>query len=155
MVTVVRDGELYHHGILGQRWGVRRTPEQLGHGPSGNSSKGNSSKVEASRNARRGLSPIGRKKTKARTLMDEMDSMSDQELRQRINRLQMEQQLSQLDRQQREASMGLFEPSAIDRELIRQELEEVYNNKTGKMEFMPSDEAIRRSKAYRERRKSK
>lgn len=23
--------ELYHHGIKGQKWGVRRTPEQLGH----------------------------------------------------------------------------------------------------------------------------
>lgn len=23
--------ELYHHGILGQKWGIRRTPEQLGH----------------------------------------------------------------------------------------------------------------------------
>lgn len=21
---------MYHHGILGQRWGVRRTPEELG-----------------------------------------------------------------------------------------------------------------------------
>ena len=23
--------ELYHHGVKGQKWGVRRTPEQLGH----------------------------------------------------------------------------------------------------------------------------
>lgn len=27
----VSDGELYHHGIKGQKWGIRRTPEQLGH----------------------------------------------------------------------------------------------------------------------------
>ena len=25
------DGQLYHHGIKGQKWGVIRTPEQLGH----------------------------------------------------------------------------------------------------------------------------
>lgn len=25
------DNELYHHGIKGQKWGIRRTPEQLGH----------------------------------------------------------------------------------------------------------------------------
>lgn len=25
--------ELYHHGIKGQKWGIRRTPAQLGHKP--------------------------------------------------------------------------------------------------------------------------
>lgn len=24
-------GEIYHHGIKGQKWGIRRSPEQLGH----------------------------------------------------------------------------------------------------------------------------
>ncbi len=33
--VIHKSDELYHHGILGQRWGVRRTPEQLGHAPSG------------------------------------------------------------------------------------------------------------------------
>jgi hypothetical protein len=27
-------GELYHHGVKGMKWGVRRTPEQLGHSKS-------------------------------------------------------------------------------------------------------------------------
>ena len=28
---IIIDGELYHHGIKGMRWGIRRTAEQLGH----------------------------------------------------------------------------------------------------------------------------
>ena len=31
--------ELCHHGIKGMRWGVRRTPEQLGHEPPTKASK--------------------------------------------------------------------------------------------------------------------
>lgn len=52
---------IYHHGIKGMKWGIRRTPEELGHAPS-KSSK----------------------------------DMSDEELRKRVNRLQMEKQYKQL-----------------------------------------------------------
>ena len=63
------DNELYHHGVKGMKWGVRRTPAQLGHKPSK-------------------LTTSQRK--------SEMKKMSDTELRNRINRIQMEKQYMQL-----------------------------------------------------------
>ena len=70
--------ELYHHGILGQKWGVRRTEAQLARGGKGKTS---SSKVSAK----------AEQKSKVK-------SMSDAELRQKINRMQMEKQYSQLSK---------------------------------------------------------
>lgn len=32
-------GEIYHHGIKGMKWGVRRSPEQLGYAPKGTVAK--------------------------------------------------------------------------------------------------------------------
>lgn len=32
-------GAIYHHGIKGMKWGVRRSPEQLGHAPKGKVAK--------------------------------------------------------------------------------------------------------------------
>lgn len=67
---------LQHHGILGQRWGVRRTETQLARGSKGSSSSKRVSAKEVEKN--------------------KVKSMSDAELRQRINRIQMEKQYEDL-----------------------------------------------------------
>ncbi len=54
MDYIYKDGELYHHGVKGMKWGVRRTPEQLGHKPRGNRKKklkGSPSAIEKAKKA--------------------------------------------------------------------------------------------------------
>lgn len=75
---------LEHHGVLGMKWGVRRTPAQLGRGKSSSSKKTTSDDShEDYKKAYSGKS---------------VKSMSDAELRSKLNRLQMERQYSQLSK---------------------------------------------------------
>ena len=77
------DNELMHHGILGMKWGVRRYQNKDG-----------------------SLTPAGKKKAKSEIPLHEdyaknhskksVKSMSDVELRNRINRYQLEQQYNKL-----------------------------------------------------------
>lgn len=73
--------EIWHHGIKGMKWGVIRTAEQLGHKVSSRLSREDNShedykRAHDSKNVR---------------------SMSDAELRARLNRLNMEEQYSRLN----------------------------------------------------------
>lgn len=75
---------LKHYGIKGMKWGVRRTPQQLGHAVAKKASSGEkkASKVTGNKTTSRAF----RKST----------SISDEELQKRINRLNMEERYEDL-----------------------------------------------------------
>lgn len=80
----MKNNELYHYGILGMRWGVRRTPAQLGRSTTGkktSSSKSNSKKVSSTS-----------KQSNKKSVKD----MTDDELKSKINRLELEKRYKDL-----------------------------------------------------------
>lgn len=77
----MEQNELMHYGIKGMKWGVRRTEAQLARARG----KSKTSSEEESEDYKKAHSSKSVK------------SMSDVELRSRLNRLQMEQQYSRLN----------------------------------------------------------
>ena len=69
---------LIHHGILGMKWGVRR----------------NGSTISSSKSVRK--VSTGKTSSKKENQQSAVKKMSDAELRQKINRMQMEKQYNQL-----------------------------------------------------------
>ena len=101
--------ELMHHGIKGQRWGVRRTPAELGHvigarkkedsgDTAGASIKDRISAAAQSWQAKRAAKTAQKEPEKKAKKLDKkgVEKMTDDELRERINRLRMEEQYSDL-----------------------------------------------------------
>ena len=78
---------LYHYGVKGQKWGVIRTPAQLGHAPKKSKKKKRSVVTSTKKNTTK-------KKTKS------ISEMTDEEIRQRINRLSLENDLRRLQPRQ-------------------------------------------------------
>lgn len=111
------ENSLYHHGVKGMKWGVRRTPAQLGH------------KTTSSKKKKTGLFSKSKQETKKKTVVKSTEhteqkpkkksvkEMTDQELNTSINRMRLEQQYAQLT--PKKASLGKrFVNSAINDVLV-------------------------------------
>ena len=100
------NNELYHHGIKGMKWGIRRNDAQLGHPTGKIDLKKTKNKVDAAgtivnetKNINNTASKKAQKKAQKQKL-SEAKTMSDQELRERVNRLNMEQQYVRMSTEQ-------------------------------------------------------
>lgn len=117
------DDELYHHGVKGQKWGVRRTKAQLGYKTTSSAKKKTTSKSTSTRAVSKKtnswvknyLAKRSTAKKKASTKNEQeadkpkkksVSEMSDAELREKISRLQMEKQYKELTASSKQNSRG-------------------------------------------------
>ena len=96
------DNELYHYGVKGMKWGIRKDRSSGGSVDLQKAKK----KVDAAntivnetRNINNATSKKGQKKAQKQKL-SEAKIMTDQELRERVNRLNMEQQYVKMSAEQ-------------------------------------------------------
>lgn len=94
---------LAHHGIKGMKWGVRRTPEQLGYAP--RKKRKLSIKIRG-----QDQTPTKKETPKATSSPNKKKSvheMSDDELRQIINRIELERRYSTLTAPQKSKGQAI------------------------------------------------
>lgn len=105
------DDAIYHYGVKGMRWGVRRTPAQLGHKVARKSLMDTAKSVATK--AKSGITKVGnvaKSSIKASREKDIENSktavkkMSSEELQRRINRLNMERNYRKLIEEQKDAN---------------------------------------------------
>ncbi len=129
----MENNTLFHHGIKGMKWGIRRTPAQLGH------------KIKQKVQKRTADTDGSQKTTSAKkTVKKSVKEMSNEELRDRINRLQLERTALDLERSvsslsPKEISAGKKIIDSLAKDVIspaaknvgKQYLEKTLSNKLG------------------------
>lgn len=98
------DEELYHHGIKGMKWGVRRTPEELGHdtGKAKGFVSRKISQFSASAKAKRAEKAAAKRERKGPS------AMTGEELTNAISRMQQEKQYRLLKEEADKANESSF-----------------------------------------------
>ena len=86
------DNELYHHGVKGMKWGVRKTPVRSSSG-NARKRKSNTLSLFKKKKTTRNTSVAKSSPTQTKSIKD----MSDDELRKKIERVRLEQQYQQLN----------------------------------------------------------
>lgn len=86
------DNELYHHGVKGMKWGVRKTPVRSSSG-NPRKRKSNTLSLFKKKNTTRNASVAKSSPSQTKSIKD----MSDDELRRKIERVRLEQQYQQLN----------------------------------------------------------
>lgn len=95
--------ELYHYGVLGMKWGVRRTPAQLARARGERSSKTSSISVK-------------KKEPTKESTTKKLSEMSDDELRNTVRRLQLEKQYKDLNPEK--VSIGKKFVNTVSKQII-------------------------------------
>ena len=98
---------LQHHGVKGQKWGVRRTPQQLGHETTSGDRRQLSDKEL--KYLKKSVDTVGtqvdntktkryskNKKANDERIREDLSKMSDKELKDMVNRLNMEERYVQV-----------------------------------------------------------
>ena len=86
------DNELYHHGVKGMKWGVRKTPVRSSSGAT-RKRKSNTLSLFKKKKTTHKVSSANSSPAQTKSIKD----MSDDELRKKIERVRLEQQYQQLN----------------------------------------------------------
>lgn len=98
--------ELIHYGVKGQRWGIRRTAAQLGHKVS-KKVKDTSEKVKD--NVQKKREEKKQEKERIKQANKPLSKMTDSEIKERINRLELEKRSLDLQKQIKDTRSQLDE----------------------------------------------